>query len=651
MEQLWNLLVKLYELAKAQPVEARKLFLRVWAALNDGIGAYIVAMALLALACLFARVAFEKAQPSRDAQEALKKLLITQQEPFRPESRPSLSGAILNGGEAWDICDDGNSDTRQLLDEAYTFFKKRYLDAGVKLDAKAYPHLNKILQSDVWNKGIFRNPVLRECSGQSTPNCPVEPSATLPPAMTDDSVLSTLRIPSGVARGRSNETLRSWAKGSLQMESLVGLTNKAFTGKAEPELPEIKLLYFVSVEGLFRFVPAEPLHSPAYRVFNATSYFYSTIAGEQSACADPGGRYSRHQSLPYLDLLGHGAVVTVCYRVASNANIVEGAFCADVAIPRKQVLDRLAGGVLFDTYIARLKIPVEVSGRATGKARAGSDKLTSERQPDVYLCGDKGFQCPERLAPTSEDDRQMVHDAAVKCIDQIINKNTESGGAEVKVVSESRGIYAATIWRYPSSQDFSASYDVAVLRLRSPPYRGWPYLFLACLCFAAVACLIVVSRAFQDRRRDATLARGFQVGVLRLDNGDYIIGANDRAEEILGRHLPRLGIASPATRLMYMGERCHFPGCIVDGLIVVRTADGYDARAYEQEQERRKRGVVSEYWTRITTPRTEDYRWVRVIGSPIFKVDGTIETFGVIEPIDSNMLRPLESSILWKRSG
>ena len=113
-------------------------------------------------------------------------------------------------------------------------------------------------------------------------------------------------------------------------------------------------------------------------------------------------------------------------------------------------------------------------------------------------------------------------------------------------------------------------------------------------------------------REKLTLFRNLQVGIVTVDNNDWVIEANDRAEELFGRKLPKLGVTA-------------LPGDFQE-LIATRLREnevedeGNGNRRFrklgaEDIRSERVQGVSSGYYALLTN--TLHPRWIRVLATPV----------------------------------
>jgi PAS domain-containing protein len=111
------------------------------------------------------------------------------------------------------------------------------------------------------------------------------------------------------------------------------------------------------------------------------------------------------------------------------------------------------------------------------------------------------------------------------------------------------------------------------------------------------------------------LLRNLQVGVVQVDTDDFVLEANDRAEELFGRKLPKYGTAAP---------RVNFRD-LIDLRIVREPGGALDAGprfaeiSLSEIDRLRRNGEASDYYGRLS--RGKDRRWVSVAATPMMLAD------------------------------
>jgi hypothetical protein len=579
-----------------------RFWMRIGNAASDGLGPFVAVMFLLAIATVAVHMA---RRPAVDRTKELHALLTAQEEPYRPEQHPTIAAAVF-GTTSYSVCKEP---VFKLIQEVHAVFQAHY--GGNDVNPADYPALHDAAPTDTWARRVAAKydmiPEGKSRDGQ------IE--------YADTSTTSSLRIPTGLSWFIGTKTpersLDLVAERSAQLESFIELVTPSAHSS-------FVALYFISMEGVLRRIPHIDIPLPPERVFNGTGYMYGALKGTRPACKETNS-YG-YETLPYLDLTGGGVVVTLCYPVQEGATI-EGVFCADVAVPEDKVQAQLAARKpLFDLALAM----VDVNGKGVVDRK--------------LICGLDEIRCLPALEVERYSRREI--ESAIDEWSESIEHAVPAGAAEVKTLKN--GIYAAVIAerRRPNKTN---QYDIVFLRPGSPPQRAfWP-VAIAILSVLAGGFVAAYYRARRDRRQEAAFARGLQVGVIRVSSSkeekykDAIIGANDRAEEVLNRMLPRFGLAGARSS----GPLVKFSELLDNAnRLLVRKDGQWSNLEYDDLAPLRERGVWSEYYAKLKDQRLpEQERWIRVLGSPLRQPDHSFETFGVVETVEKGLAGVLEEEL------
>lgn len=221
---------------------------------------------------------------------------------------------------------------------------------------------------------------------------------------------------------------------------------------------------------------------------------------------------------PYFDRSRNGIVETICHRKAGEASSVR--LCADVAIPEAAVFARL------NNADAALEI-------------------STVRLPDG-LCSTRQAPCDRKLAGMREM-TEADHAIAKSFYDSWLKKAGPQAADAQRRASDTRGVwqepaldvFGAVVYHQPSH---AAEYwDIVLARARDSRTRNYVSLLLSAAFLVFAVSILVLGFRRKLRRQQFQLARGLHYGLLQLSDGK-IVGASDRAEEILGTRLPRFGI-------------------------------------------------------------------------------------------------------------
>lgn len=646
----------------------KRLASKVSVSLNDGLGLYLFSMSLLGIAAFFAWRAWEAGDPERMKLHALEQLLPMKQEPLRDEHVSGFTGTVLMNVEGWNVCDlDDN--TSATADEAARLFQELYRMRQPTRATGSYPLLTAMAPQQMPFKldPLERWPSPR---GDPTPDVGQASSARTNASLVQiSSVLNTAQVANrrfDYAIGHSNAI--------SVFQPLVGKRAPSCGSQAnlprmcapaeDPSAPEFKSFYYVSIDGIFEITPPPDVTLPANQLFNHRSYVAASVANRfQGRCSANGTRY---HSLPYLDMIGNGIVATLCYRIMQPARppsgalqaklegppsyltnasrspaseVMSGTFCADLALPRTRIRQALAENPFFKTWLVRLI--------QTG---APTDPTAI---PDVRICGiDPRFDCTQKLSAAnasrlipSEEERPVAEAMARKLYQKLKQPTGDGELIDLGVDASQHRYYGVNLWR--SSGPGPAVHEVAILSPVQPGYANyinWGLCVLTCL---GVVWAVSSAQRTQDRLRASSMMRSLQVGVLRMRmDGDreIITAANDRAEELLGIELPRLGLPTSLTALprkpIGFRQLLASPQVIVPrkvhGEKRMEPVDRWDIRDFSDVIALRRKGLHSEYYVQLFAGA--ETGWFKITGSPILMPDGGKETFGLIEHITDESL-------------
>jgi uncharacterized caspase-like protein len=613
----------------------RVIIQRLRAAVADGQGAFLTAMLCFGAAVYL----FHLSQlPQRKSQQYLEDTIGVVHEPLRGEPHPVLAGLLLprREGEGLFLCQRGEStDFLDGLDNDYLDFQKTYLaiprgttpTEGVPLvpaDARTEVHLKRSPPGTPSKYALSELKKQAETGGVGW-------------AWTDNTDASTLIVPSIVAAAARSAHIQVSQDCSAQAEHFGVSGCKVYALYREPIIRSLAIeklkgsikaqhppydscgvtsWYFISVDGVERSVPEwkSPEVVTADRLYNGTSYFYAALANTNTkqkwapALAGGSAAVFRVATNPYFDLTGGGVIQTVCYRVTqpdtskpqpdTSKPAVMGVLCADLSLPRRLIMAQLE--------------------EASSTLDLSVMKVDGDQ---VQLCSEWQKPCSASLSRIRGDDARNMARIVMKHGEDKDDNNLILGIEDVQTQNGYFGIIVASGAKNEKL--------VVIGRMRRSSYRDTVSLVGSSLFLLVGACVLMMSYRHQLRRREAVLARGLPHGVLRLDDRARILGANDRAQEIFDRTLPRLGIDAitdddphaVSFLVLFATERCvlvsnddvrgEFAGQ-VDKL----DDGGFLAPGRTSEALLRiVRGHAVSFYARTSV------RWVRVDGSPIVMPD------------------------------
>ncbi len=578
---------------------ARALVQRLRAAACDGQGAFFAAMLCFGAAAFLFHLSLH---PQRINQQYLEGAISAEQEPLRGESHPVLAGLLLPQRQQQDLlaCQAGKP-TRFLesLDSSYRAFTRSYFASASAPPQYHFVQLTKQRPTDgvgyAWTDNAASTLVVpsivaaaaRTAQVQSIQDCPATPQDV------GCKVYALYKDP----------IIRSLAIERLMPAEL--------QPKLDPNSYGVMGWYFISVEGVERSVPRwrNPEVMAADRLYSGTSYFYSTLSkaapgwAVQPQCGD----VFRAWTAPYFDLTGNGVVKTVCYQVSEpdvTAPSTVGVLCADLSLPGRLIMDQL------EQATATLDLSL------------------------VNVVGEQATACSQGPEPCADSLSRVPVDVAQQYARRVVTENKQENsilGAEgVRLYDDHFGVVVMT---GPGDSKM-----VIVGKIRRSHYRDVVSLLGSSGFLFVGLCVLMMSYRSQMRRREAVLARGLPQGVLRLDDKQRILGANDRAEEIFGCALPGLGIDAIADgdpqaiwfESLFASEHCvMISSDEVVGEFRGQTdkldSQGFLARGKCGEVlERIEHGYTLSFYARTSE------RWVRINASPIVKPDLRIGTVVIV---------------------
>lgn len=618
---------------------------RAGPALNNGIGVYLISAILFAFTLLCAREVYHEANRASSADKELRTILQAEQEPLRPTSYPALAEAVL-GDTRWNFCKENQQFVSQLDGIALAFddlyngehtHSPQYMETINSADAGIQIHPDAGWQGDI----AFPPLQLKDTDAGSP---------QLGPSLTDGSPLSTLHVPS---------TLRSIAlsHGSLPridraiersqaIHSFRGFVGRPIETDQGPA--RIESIYFISLDGILRIYPSLETALTPHRVMHGSSYFINTLSqdtcDESRCCGGPLLR--RYHSLPYLDLTGGGFVVTICYRVTSQS-VPEGVFCADISLPRSAYLKHLADSKIFHTTLLSTKVP------------KSGDKESGDK-PEALFCGFEDTSC-QQLTATDTRPPEKIREFARSWALALYKKPSSSGAADPVVIKQEQNnnlLFVIAVGTLPKNA-YATAHEVAVVEVVKGNFSSWGSVVALVTSLLSLAVLVAYARYTQDSGRQATLLRGLPVGVLRIDKYGRIIAANDRAEELLRRRLPRWGVTSIVHHTARNEERRRskeqadtnhrtiiFRQLLKDpDQLYLLQSDGKLRKIkYEDIEKMRSRGMASEYYAEIHV-KDLGAQWFRISGTPLIRPRRDRHLFGIFEPASGIMIAQLQEQI------
>jgi hypothetical protein len=583
----------------------------VGVALNNGIATFYVSLLVLAIGLCCVRGLWERVELNGRRSDVLNQLMQAPQEPLRPDTAPMLSSAVLSKDIArWELCHDGaGKQVGGVVALGAAEFWRAY-DRSLGGD-KPRPQLSDMPQ--------------------------LEPVVGLAPARTDadPGTRAPLVMPSALVdhwpRDGAADPTRLAARVQASLDGLEAI--RPMLDRAEPTAQSAGVVrfFFVSVDGFMRYTLApnearDPSPLPPFRTFNHTSYVLEALAGHgPRAGVTPCG--TAYETVPYFDILGGGVVATVCHRMPEHVDadhLAQGVLCADVALPRHLLIDKVAHNPLISAELFVYDDATRTLERCT-RDRERVHCHTREPVADAAL--------RERV-------RKWLQGLQTPSV------SGYAGASPLTTVGNDTSYdYAAVLWQQIAiaGPDGKPHALFGLVLFNIPPYTfdliSWAWLGGTVLCLALLVYLLGRQRVALARQRTIALQRGLSVGVVQVDKDDRIVGVNDRAEFLIGDKLPRLGLTRRAGG-RGSGGGVTFLALVDNNSIVVRDGKALTRRPYSYLAELRKEGVSSVYWIRLARRN----RWLKVTGAPVFE-STDLSTVGLLEPADPSCIAELEAAL------
>gem|GEM_PF-5553139 len=428
-----------------------------------------------------------------------------------------------------------------------------------------------------------------------------------------------------------------------------------------PVLEGIAQVYFISPFGIFshRVPKDEPGLAlltvaekiPLYR-WEAAPYFQAYLKkGEtklfkEISSISPHTIDSRirfHVTKAYLDLAGLGIVRTYSRSMLDKNNKSNGVFCVDLQLEIEELLKNVKSLNVEDRKGSLFKIADYYLKWTNNVFEYHLWKWTKEKN---YL---RGSELYDKQIEAFDEEGQIK----IKEIKQLNFKRSDVKGIQDYLLDGEK-VYIVPLRIAKDEQD--------ILLIKPSGYQKLPDLLLIAggiSCFCAMLLLIVASNLtgkFNERARTATLLRNLPIGVLQVhyeDKREFIAYANDYAEQVFGRILPKFGEEEKTNKIEY--QDVVYPRVVP---ITKNTQTSIRTVSLEDIKSIRAQGATSSYFAKVNRVPFEEKGpqvWVKVIGSPITQVDQSAEiqkTFGVFIIVeDLELIKDLEKVISLNREG
>jgi hypothetical protein len=614
-----------------------------WRALtSDGQGSYQIAMISFGMAAFLFH---HSLQPLKVEQEYLRANLKTSRDPVASGPLPVIDSLLLPGtngrgtprGDAHPLCDER---IIAWLDEASATFHAEYAKE------RAYPHqlgrvpsAGPLRTSPPWTDddpsstltipsalayaaeryATFRTPAWALVYGPRPRLGAL--AAGAPPDRTPSPADAASPPPVDPCKRRgAAAVLHCLLREQIERSTAVSALARFLGERPTPGgLTRITRFHFITPDGVERSIPHfNPSILPPDHLPQAESYVRRALAHDAGVFAADGPKECRQfgtdqrertGTYPYFSPLGAGIQQTACYPVtdvSTGESKIAGVLCADVAVPWRVVLSRLEeAGEAFELSL------VEVT-------QGGTNVRSCRELPWAGLWWIPGQPpvvadrpCSANLAQLDDDQSEILARGYYNTGLRPFRRSPFGLRGATRLSSSDRfGVVVAA-----ATPDQGPWY-IAIGRHHASKSRNYTSLALCTLMLLGGVTILVLSFRRKLKRQQALLARGLHYGVLEIEDGK-IIGANDRAEEILLTDLPRLGIQS-CDKL----AKKTLSGMLEDERCVLVPTDGQlresDIRTYDHTiEDRTSDGLTSTFYAWVKLRRG----WIKIISTVIWSPD------------------------------
>ncbi|WP_437594839.1 PAS domain-containing protein [Sorangium sp. So ce1000] len=472
------------------------------------------------------------------------------------------------------------------------------------------------------------------------------------------------------------------AAASLLLEESLAAAGELERACADPpniddERPRLVQVYFIGVNDVVRLWTCGQLSDPSRRHFRPTRR-WTPARYFEAFQADPA--LSEYISGPYVDYAGMGVVRTYCKPLKSGAGEgdLRAVVCGDISVPFKDLTDDLENTRLVKRRFVKIGPPrngafdksaielYDPDRKETAAKENEDDEILSRqiaarltREAESLKLGESGAleDLAREVLPMVIDDwapKDETEPTEPRPGGLYANPSTFPGEHPSPPMRGRERTFTASegpklTWLVPVGRDGRALHAV-LFEARGDLDDGVvPWVIATLVLLVATGTLGAVmlrhSQRWNAYAREQALLRNLQTGVLKLDEHLRIVEANDRAEQLLGVALPRIGTEGSSDLAQPFLD-------LIEPEIAKRAGKNYTLVPFLNviPQERR-RGKASAYYVRLRGQNTRR-RWLRVHASPMFFFDGQVATlgaaprsFGVLEPVGKERCAKLDK--LW----
>lgn len=615
---------------------------------NEGVGWFLASAALLGLSLVFLRDAsFRLLRYHQSVSDSMSTTLRIAQEPMRTGTHPGLTALLLSpvnseeGKKRGKPSDDDQKDmndlrsafvelvrgavaghdravgsietARTILGDSGSPFKRKaeeileQVEAG-RFEAEVYPSPQK--EANLRLHRFDWGPMVGEKGSKV--------------GELDSTALSILMIPSLVEARKPPKDPRGGPEPPPQYSDRLGKA-ALLSRFLEPVLEvvlhrhdadkarkptRILAAYFISPDSVVRLWRRRPdgglaqgydpdEFNPA-NMWASANYFQWFLKHSRKDSRRDAQKPADYQTLAYIDHGGAGVVRSDCDKVLDPAGKLLGIVCTDYAIDPGVLTSTLPESQVLTGRL--LTLPYD-----NGKlSLSGVQFLNPDSSP----------------APDPEQAARIERRIEKKDIADLKRETTfldVDGTPEFLVPIKAEGDRFLFV--------------LARIKAPLPPTAALTSLGAAAL-FGSLFLLsgykgYVRARFTSEVESRIAVLQGLQVGVIALDSNDLLQDANDHAERLFGRELPRHG----TWKARWMDPIRFCPDLIGDRVVTI-ARDGTPEKsvAYKSVREQRTFGESSRYYARLKSGA-----WILLAGSPILPAPGDPETFGVVEAVSPDV--------------
>ncbi|MEO1700196.1 MAG: hypothetical protein AAFU73_23120 [Planctomycetota bacterium] len=661
----------------------RRFTTLVHRALNEGVGAFLLTLALFTVAASLGRWAFTSRSVENERMENELENFLAEVEPRRQEPLSGVETATLasiNGdkdaweqrvaaqpasialGSAAELLGDLialQRAERAVQDNRSEWIKARLREIGMMPTDEVASEISRIL--DDWEA---RNPLdLTPIGFTEEQRHHTSTSTSALTEMDGASTVSTLYVPSALEginsprwtgssrKPQPYEGFRTRAAEAVHISRLFDqiLRLQSTADHREDQLA-VAQRYFISPTGVMRVTP-ELRRTDLARHFSpnehldSARYVQTFMDGEKRAFTTGA----------YLDYVSNGVVMTRSFPIRTNTRLgaededeivttFHGVLAVDFVIPPEDLVRRLAEETaLFSIEGVLIEVSEEGQASITHSRRIERSIVESESSLASWItAGSESGRCARLDAAlgtaTAKTDRPATRQITAFHMD---GSNYQS-------------------YLVPLSRDrHQSGHFLGVVLTPVTPGQGWAFVLkiagAAAALFVGITSFLIGNRHLRranEINRRLNIMNSLGVGVVLLDQDDTLIEGNSRAEKLLGVELRRPGAV-----------RRHLPALprteasiLLDDLII----PCFDSDASEQDDANLKEprryadlipslrgmGEPSSYFARVR----HSGNWLKVNGSPLVATSRSRRpkrasgihlegTLGVIQLVEDDRLR------------